>query len=225
MANKPYNLGSGFLLLYEWLPALEMLPPDDFKEVVMALIARQRDQIPLPQFNSQLADVFARTFEPVIQRRLDGQNGGKKAKDTPPTIPPSPTPLPKPPTQPKRREEKIREDKISGENNTTRVPRSSPPTGSDVYAERFAEFWKAYPKKAGKEAARKAFMKVKPSADLLQRMLEAIKEQKASDQWKRGNGQYIPNPATWLNGGHWDDEPTEITTTKNDISLEEFFNG
>ena len=111
MANKPYNLGSGFLLLYEWLPALEMLPPDDFKEVVMALIARQRDQIPLPRFNSQLADVFARTFEPVIQRRLDGQNGGKKAKDNPPTLPPSPTPLPKPPTQPKRREEKIREDK------------------------------------------------------------------------------------------------------------------
>jgi hypothetical protein len=225
MANKPYNLGSGFLLLYEWLPALEMLPPDDFKEVVMALIARQRDQIPLPRFNSQLADVFARTFEPVIQRRLDGQNGGKKAKDNTPTIPPSPTPPPKPPTQPKRREEKIREDKRSGENNTTRVPRSSPPTGSDVYAERFAEFWKAYPKKVGKEAARKAFMKVKPSADLLQRMLEAIKEQKASDQWKRDNGQYIPNPATWLNQGRWDDETPVPAHTQDDISMEEFFNG
>jgi hypothetical protein len=94
-----------------------------------------------------------------------------------------------------------------------------------VYAERFAEFWKAYPKKVGKEAARKAFMKVKPSADLLQRMLEAIKEQKASDQWKRDNGQYIPNPATWLNQGRWEDEATEIETAKNDISLEEFFNG
>ncbi len=102
---------------------------------------------------------------------------------------------------------------------------SSPPTGSDVYAERFAEFWKAYPKKVGKEAARKAFKKIKPTADLLQRMLEAIKEQKASDQWKRDNGQYIPNPATWLNQGRWEDEATETTTAKNDISLEEFFNG
>ena len=191
----------------------------------MALIARQRDQIPLPRFNSQLADVFARTFEPVIQRRLDGQNGGKKAKDTPPTLPPSPTPLPKPPTQPKRREDKIREDKRSGENNTTRVPRSSPPTGSDVYAERFAEFWKAYPKKVGKEAARKAFMKVKPSADLLLRMLEAIKEQKSSDQWKRDNGQYIPNPATRLNQGRWDDETPVPAHTQDDISMEEFFDG
>jgi hypothetical protein len=68
-------------------------------------------------------------------------------------------------------------------------------------------------------------MKVKPSADLLQRMLEAIKEQKASDQWKRDNGQYIPNPATWLNQGRWEDEATETETAKNDISLEEFFNG
>jgi hypothetical protein len=226
MAHKPYNLGSGFLLLYEWLPTLEMVPAHDFKEVVMALIARQRDQLPLPRFNSQLADVFARTFEPVIQRRLDGQNGGKKAKDNPPTIPPSPTPLPKPPTQPKRREEKIREDKRSGENNTTRVPRSAPPTGSDVYAERFAEFWKAYPKKVGKEAARKAFMKIKPSADLLQRMLEAIKAQTASDQWKRDNGQYIPNPATWLNQGRWEDEPPAAAKSQNnDMSMEEFFNG
>lgn len=189
----------------------------------MALIARQRDQIPLPRFNSQLADVFARTFEPVIQRRLDGQNGGKKAKDTPlpypPPLPPYRSPLPN------QREEKIREDKRSGENNTTRVPRSSPPTGSDVYAERFAEFWKAYPKKVGKEAARKAFMKVKPSADLLQRMLEAIKEQKASDQWKRDNGQYIPNPATWLNQGRWDDETPVPAHTQDDISMEEFFDG
>jgi hypothetical protein len=68
-------------------------------------------------------------------------------------------------------------------------------------------------------------MKVKPSADLLQRMLEAIKEQKASDQWKRDNGQYIPNPATWLNQGRWDDETPVPAHTQDDISMEEFFNG
>jgi hypothetical protein len=78
----------------------------------------------------------------------------------------------------------------------------------------------------GKEAARKAFMKIKPSADLLQRMLEAIKAQTASDQWKRDNGQYIPNPATWLNQGRWEDEPLAAAKSQNnDMSMEEFFNG
>ena len=68
-------------------------------------------------------------------------------------------------------------------------------------------------------------MKVKPTADLFQRMLEAIKEQTASEQWKRDNGQYIPNPATWLNQGRWDDETPVPVHIQNDIDLEEFFNG
>ena len=139
----------------------------------------------------------------------------------PPYLTPSPTPLPHPPTPLKLSKDKLSKDKL----NISGTTYPSPPTGSDVYAERFAEFWKAYPKKVGKEAARKAFMKVKPSADLLQRMLEAIKEQKASDQWKRDNGQYIPNPATWLNQGRWDDETPVPAHTQDDISMEEFFNG
>ena len=91
--------------------------------------------------------------------------------------------------------------------------------------ERFTAFWKAYPKKQGKKAAEKAFKKIKPSAALLETMLNAIGEQRASDQWRKDNGQYIPDPAKWLNQGRWEDEATETTTTKNDISLEEFFNG
>lgn len=67
----------------------------------------------------------------------------------------------------------------------------------------FDEFWKAYPKKVGKEAARKAFGKVKAPVESL---LTAIERQKCSDQWTKDNGQYIPNPATWLNQGRWEDE-------------------
>ena len=67
----------------------------------------------------------------------------------------------------------------------------------------FDAFWKAYPKKVGKEAARKAFGKVKKPIESL---LTAIERQKCSDQWTKDNGQDIPNPATWLNQGRWDDE-------------------
>ena len=67
----------------------------------------------------------------------------------------------------------------------------------------FDVFWNAYPKKVGKEAARKAYAKVKVPNEVL---LYAIALQKNSQQWKKDNGQYIPNPATWLNQGRWEDE-------------------
>lgn len=223
MSNKSYNLEKGFLLLYDWLPLLRLLSAEDYRAVMDALIDLQQNQTPLPLFESPTANAIAKSCESTILRRLDGQRGGKGSKTAetpkPPTIPPSPTPL-----HPQS-EVKISEVKLSEAKRTTRTKCASPPTGSDVYAERFAEFWKAYPKKVGKEAARKAFMKIKPSADLLRRMLEAIREQTASDQWKRDNGQYIPNPATWLNQGRWDDETPVPAHTQDDISMEEFFNG
>ena len=74
---------------------------------------------------------------------------------------------------------------------------------------RFAAFWEVYPKKVGKEAARKAWKRVKPDAALYERILCAVDAAKGCDQWCREGGRYIPNPATWLNQGRWDDEPTQ----------------
>ena len=71
-------------------------------------------------------------------------------------------------------------------------------------ASAFDAFWAAYPKKVGKGAAEKAFSKLSPA--LLPQMLSAIDTQKKSDQWKKDGGQYIPNPATWLNQRRWEDE-------------------
>ena len=75
---------------------------------------------------------------------------------------------------------------------------------------RFAEFWSAYPRKVGKQHALKAWNKIKPTADLHSRIIKAIANQKKSDQWCRENGRFIPNPATWLNGGYWDNEVEEV---------------
>ena len=70
---------------------------------------------------------------------------------------------------------------------------------------RFDVFWANYPRKVGKEAARKAFSRLSMTNELLSQMLSAIKQQCASPQWTKDNGQYIPNPATWLNQGRWED--------------------
>lgn len=70
----------------------------------------------------------------------------------------------------------------------------------------FDRFWAAYPRKVGKQAARKSWSRLKPSAELTQRILDAVEYQKGSRQWRENNGQFIPNPATWLNQGRWEDE-------------------
>lgn len=75
----------------------------------------------------------------------------------------------------------------------------------------FDQFWAAYPKKVGKEAARRAFLKVKAPVDTL---TAAILAQKRSTQWTKDNGRFIPNPATWLNQGRWEDVLETQTTEK-----------
>ena len=72
--------------------------------------------------------------------------------------------------------------------------------------EYFSIFWASYPKKVGKGAAEKSWKKIKPTKDLLEKMLNAIEIAKQSMQWNKDNGQYIPNPATWLNQKRWEDE-------------------
>jgi hypothetical protein len=82
---------------------------------------------------------------------------------------------------------------------------SDPPKAPKGADGRFEEFWKAYPNKVGKDAAKRAFEKRKPDPALLAQMLAAIAAQKASPKWVKDDGQYIPNPATWLNQGRWQD--------------------
>jgi len=75
--------------------------------------------------------------------------------------------------------------------------------------EQFELFWQAYPKKKAKDAARKAWLKIKLDEQLLAIILTAIETAKKSNQWMKDNEQYIPLPASWLNGKRWEDEYME----------------
>lgn len=72
---------------------------------------------------------------------------------------------------------------------------------------RFSEFWALYPKKVGKGAAEKAWDRLRPNQRTFESMMQAVRVQMRCAQWTRDNGQYIPNPATWLNQRRWEDEP------------------
>ena len=67
----------------------------------------------------------------------------------------------------------------------------------------FSKFWEAYPRKVGKLDAQRAWKK--KGTPRVEYILEAISRQRTSPQWTRDGGRFIPNPATWLNQGRWDD--------------------
>jgi hypothetical protein len=104
-----------------------------------------------------------------------------------------------------------REEKKREEINTPKAPK--------VAAVGFEKFWESYPSKVGKGAAQKAFAKVNPSQDLLQDMLRALADQKRSVRWMKDGGQFIPNPATWLNQERWLDVGAEAEAPSNPLQL------
>ncbi|BDM23643.1 pyocin large subunit-like protein [Pseudomonas sp. LRP2-20] len=94
------------------------------------------------------------------------------------------------------REEKRREEKDQDQK----------PSSSSDDGDLFARFWKLYPRKVGKANAEKAWGKLKVDAELFERMASALAAWAVSPDWMKDGGQFIPHPATWLNGKRWDDE-------------------
>jgi hypothetical protein len=92
-------------------------------------------------------------------------------------------------------EPQVRLGKVSlGEDNKT-IGRA------EALDDGFDEFWNFYPKKVGKDKAKTEWNKKKPKID---DVLKALNWQKESEQWDKG---FIPNPATYLSQGRWQDEP------------------
>ncbi len=85
----------------------------------------------------------------------------------------------------------------------------------------FKTFWDCYPKKVAKQTAHKSWLKINSDKVLFDEIISSLERQKLSAQWQKDNGQYIPNPATWLNGKRWEDEvKTDIKTNSNNKSDE-----
>ena len=78
-------------------------------------------------------------------------------------------------------------------------PRSdSPPLSED-----FLAFWGIYPRKVAKPRAWAAWKRQAPRLD---DVLAALAWQRESPQWTKDGGEFIPHPATYLNGRQWEDQ-------------------
>lgn len=189
---------------------------DDYYELAKAIPKRHRGEFleaiaayALDGIEIPLEGLAHTLFENAVKKRLDNANVVKERVEKhrssqektvtdnvtdSVTVTHSETPM--------RREK--REERIKKEKEEKKSPQTFP---SD-----FLKFWQAYPKKIGKKAAYKAWKAASPRPPTSD-ILTAIDRAKRSEQWQKDDGQYIPNPATWLNQGRWDDEVDIVDTS------------
>ena len=85
-------------------------------------------------------------------------------------------------------------------------PPSPKKTTMDAALKRsFDIFWPVYPRKVAKKRALKAWLKIKPDEELVEKIVDAVKAHAKTDQWTKEDGHYIPHPASWLNDARWND--------------------
>lgn len=101
----------------------------------------------------------------------------------------------------------VRKGNVRKRNNTP-----IPPTADAV-----EEIYFAYPKHVGKKAALKAISKALEQIDA-QQLLERTKTYAAAvSTWPKERLQFRPDPATWFNAGHYEDDPSEWQTEKKPV--------
>lgn len=103
------------------------------------------------------------------------------------------------------------------ENQEPTIPRLPSPANVPP-PDLFDQFWQAYPRRDGKDTARKAWTKRMrekvPAADII----AAATRQASLWRKARTERQFIPMPASWLNGGRFTDEAlTSPDTDPRDV--------
>ena len=141
----------------------------------------------------------------IIERADGGEFGGRSytVSESPETDYPSPV-EPSPVNPPLV--------SIDVKQGLKKAARTEKPLCGNELAEAFEVFWKLYPNKVAKQKARKAWDKIKPDAELRQRLITALGNHRVSRDWSKDDGQYIPMASTWLNGERWNDILKPVST-------------
>jgi hypothetical protein len=90
----------------------------------------------------------------------------------------------------------------------------------------FDRFWEIYPRKVSKGTARKAWEQTASIRPPIDRLLKAVIVARATEQWRKDGGQYVPHPATWLRGERWEDvHEVEVDRVKDGKAWHETVQG
>mgnify|MGYP003630263162 FL=1 len=76
----------------------------------------------------------------------------------------------------------------------------------------FDAFWKFYPRKASKDAARKAWNKLNPDQNIMKMIGDNVRERVEKGEWRKDNQSFILHASTYLNQKRWEDEVVDQQT-------------
>ena len=155
--------------------------------------------------NGRFSDNVYDIYEGRVEDRnanlpiTDNPSAGKPLSDIPTTASPAPddTP-PEKRTQKKKKERNTKQEKTNQSNTDRKNNRDAD----------FERLWAAYPCKENKSAAYSAFLKVDISVE---KLIEAIEQQRRSRKWCAEGGRYIPYLSNWLQGKRWEDITSPAT--------------
>lgn len=191
---------------YDWIEQTAALDDAERGRLFVAVLeyARSGEIMPLEGREAILFPVFKLVIDRDEQRsevnRENGRRGGRPRKNK----------SEKNRKKANETEQKATKDirhKTEDERHITKDIKQKTEDENNMHArsvreKEFESFWEAYPRKVGKEKARQAYDAVSVPID---RLLDAVEEQRRSRQWTKDNGQFIPNPATWLSQSRWED--------------------
>ncbi len=113
--------------------------------------------------------------------------------------------IPEPINNVKQRKKYVKHTLVSDNNPPDLLIPDSSNTDSCGQSE-FEIFWKSYPRKKNRGQAEKAWERLKPNAELKEKIIKKVDELKKCQDWIKDGGKWIPYPATWLNAKGWEDE-------------------
>jgi hypothetical protein len=141
------------------------------------------------------------------------------------------------PTWLKHQQPHIREaiSELPGPDPSTEQARDEPPRkgregngdqeGVRITLTLFERFWSVYPRKTAKDAARKEFIRIGADEAKTDAMIAKVNAYKASPQWTKDGGQYVPHARTWLHQKRWEDEvdgPASPTAPRDDSARKRY---
>ena len=118
----------------------------------------------------------------------------------------------------KKKEEQERD--VTRNNNVTPIVTRNTEAEAEAEAEvktGFSLFWAVYPRKQGKEDARKAWKQMASKRPPVSEIVAKVEELRQTRDWIKDNGQFVPGAGKWLRAGGWDDEPGPAATAKRAI--------
>jgi len=110
----------------------------------------------------------------------------------------------------------------TGNPETSPVPVSSgstEPSSTETSLFEFSHFWKDYPRKISKPHALNAFKRAIKNGATAEEILAGLERHRTA--WEQTDPEFIPHPATWLNGERWNDPPPACAASRTAALIEE----